>query len=158
MKNKKHDLLVGVGNILLTDDGIGVHIIRHMEEKDPFGNAEYLDMGTSSMDLGYYIDDNIRKMVIVDSIKADEKPGTLFRMAPGDLVSKRDQSYSLHQLKLVDTLKLATIDTEFPETIIIGIVPHDVSTVSENLSSEMKKIFPEVYGRVVKAIKGFLEQ
>lgn len=158
MKNKKHDLLIGVGNILLTDDGIGVHIIRYMEENDPFDNAEYLDMGTSSMDLGYYIDENIRKMVIIDSIKSDEKPGTLFRMTPDDLVSKRDQSYSLHQLKLVDTLKLAAIDTEFPETIIIGIVPHDVRTFSESLSAEMQKIFPDIFARVVKAVKDFLEQ
>ena len=94
MESKKHDLLVGVGNILLTDDGIGVHIIRYMKENDPFDNAVYLDMGTSSMDLGYYIDDKIRKMVIVDSIKADEKPGALFKMTPDDLVSKRDQDHT----------------------------------------------------------------
>ena len=82
MYTEKHDLIIGVGNTLLSDDGIGIHIVRKMEEDNALDQAEYLDMGTSSMELGYYIDDNIRKMVIIDSIKTDEKPGTIFMLKP----------------------------------------------------------------------------
>ena len=87
MNTKKHDLIIGVGNTILSDDGIGIHIIRKLEEDNALDRVEYLDMGTSSMELGYYIDDNIRKMVIIDSINTDEEPGTIFMLRPEDLAS-----------------------------------------------------------------------
>jgi hydrogenase maturation protease len=147
---------VGVGNILLSDDGIGVHIMRRLEKEEALSGADFLDMGTSSMDLGYYIDENIRKMVIIDCIRSDDEPGTVFRLSPEDLVSKKKEMFSLHQLKLIDTLKLISIETDFPETIILGIVPHDVSSFSESLSPEIQKIFPGIYDSILGVIKDFL--
>jgi hydrogenase maturation protease len=158
MNIEKHDLIIGVGNTLLSDDGIGIHIIRKMEEENTLDQAEYLDMGTSSMELGYYIDDNIRKMVIIDSIKTDEKPGTIFMLRPEDLVSKKRQDFSLHQLKLIDTLKLISLDRDFPDTIIVGIAPYDVKTFSDQLSPELGADFKNIYNNVVKVIKKYLEK
>jgi len=158
MNTEKHDLIIGVGNTLLSDDGIGIHIIRKMEEDKVLEKAEYLDMGTSSMELGYYIDYNIRKMVIVDSIKTDEKPGTIFMLRPEDLVSKKRQDFSLHQLKLIDTLKLISLDRDFPDTIILGIAPYDVKTFSDHLSPELNAEFADIYNKAVKVIKKFLEK
>lgn len=158
MKKNKRDLVVGVGNILLSDDGIGIHIIKRLEEEKSLADAEFLDMGTSSMDLGYYIDENVRKMVIIDCIKSKDEPGSIFRLSPGDLVSKKKESFSLHQLKLIDTLKLVSINTDFPETIILGIVPYDTSTFSEKLSPEIQKIFPDIYSRIFNVIKEFLNR
>ena len=158
MNTEKHDLIIGVGNTLLSDDGIGIHIIRKMEEDKVLEKAEYLDMGTSSMELGYYIDYNIRKMVIVDSIKTDEKPGTIFMLRPEDLVSKKRQDFSLHQLKLIDTLKLISLDRDFPDTIILGIAPYDVKTFSDQLSPELNTEFADIYNKAVKVIKKFLEK
>jgi hydrogenase maturation protease len=128
-----------------------------MEEDNALDQAEYLDMGTSSMELGYYIDDNIRKIVIIDSIKTDEKPGTIFMLRPEDLVSKKRQDFSLHQLKLIDTLKLISLDRDFPDTIIIGIAPNDVETFSDQLSPGLEADFKNIYTKVVKVIKEFLE-
>ena len=157
MNKEKHDLIIGVGNILLSDDGIGIHIIRKMEEDNVIDHAEYLDMGTSSMELGYYIDDNIRKMVIIDSIKTEEKPGTIFLLRPEDLVSKKRQDFSLHQLKLIDTLKLISLDRDFPDTIIVGIAPYDIKTFSDKLSPVLEDNYKSVYNNVVKIIRDFLE-
>jgi hydrogenase maturation protease len=158
MGKSKRDLIVGVGNILLSDDGIGIHIIRRLEKEKALSGSDFLDMGTSSMDLGYYINENIRKMVIIDSIRSEEKPGTIFRLSPEDLVSKNKETYSLHQLKLIDTLKLTSIETDFPDTIILGVVPHDVSTFSESLSPEILKKFSYIYDRILGVIKDFLEK
>jgi hydrogenase maturation protease len=158
MNTEKHDLIIGVGNTLLSDDGIGIHIIRKMEEDNALDQVEYLDMGTSSMELGYYIDSNIRKMVIIDSIKTDEKPGTIFLLRPEDLVSKKRQDFSLHQLKLIDTLKLISLDRDFPDTIIIGIAPYDVKTFSDELSPEIEADFKNIFDKVVKVIREFLEK
>jgi hydrogenase maturation protease len=113
-------------------------------------------MGTSSMELGYYINDNIRKMVIIDSIKTDEKPGSIFLLRPKDLVSKKRQDFSLHQLKLIDTLKLISLDRDFPDTVIVGIAPYDVETFSDQLSPVLEADFEGIYNKVIKVINRFL--
>jgi hydrogenase maturation protease len=156
MNEEKHDLIIGVGNTLLSDDGVGIHIIRKMEEENVLDQVEYLDMGTSSMELGYYINENIRKMVIIDSIKTGEKPGTIFMLRPEDLISKKSHDYSLHQLKLIDTLKLISLDRDFPDTIIVGIAPYDIETFSEQLSPGLRADFKDVYVKVVRVIKKYL--
>jgi hydrogenase maturation protease len=90
MNNKNQNLIVGFGNILLTDDGIGIHIINKLKEEESLNGNQFLDLGTSSMDISYYLNDDISKMVIIDCIKSDDdEPGTLFKMGIDDLVSKK---------------------------------------------------------------------
>lgn len=156
MQEAQYDIIAGAGNILLSDDGLGIHVIRCLEKEKWRGRVEIIDMGTSSMDLGYYLNRCVRKMVIIDAMRSGQEPGTVYRMRPEDLVCARKQDFSLHQLKLVDTLRLTALDTSFPDTIIIGITPHDTDTFSEHLSTEVKKRFPDIYKTVLEAVKEFL--
>lgn len=158
MEEKKQNLIVGIGNTLLTDDGIGIHILRKLKEEKCLKGNEFLDLGTSSMDIGYYLNNNISKMIMIDCIKSDaDKPGTLFKLGLEDLVSKKKENFSLHQLKLIDSLKLVSIENDFPETIILGIVPKDTKTFSDKLSGELNDRFPIVYDKVLELVKDFLE-
>jgi len=156
MDNMKKELVVGLGNILLSDEGIGIHILRELEKEVSLKDADFLDMGTSSMDLGYYIGGSIEKMVIIDCLQSEDPPGSIYMLRPRDLASKKEQEFSLHQLKLVDTIKLASIETDFPETVILGIVPYDAGTFSEDLSPEIRALFPFIYRRVLGIIEEFL--
>lgn len=157
MEKDKYSLIVGVGNTLLTDDGVGIHILQRLKEEKSLKGNKFLDLGTSSMDIGYYINDNIAKMVIIDCIRSeDDEPGSLFKLRLEDLAAKKRQNFSLHQLKLIDSLKLVSIENDFPETIILGIVPKDIKTFSEGLSDEMISKFPLLYKRVLSLIIDFL--
>ena len=157
MKEDKYNLIVGVGNTLLTDDGIGIHILQRLKEEESLKGSQFLDLGTSSMDIGYYINNNIAKMVIIDCIKSEEDaPGTLFKLGLDDLAAKKRQNFSLHQLKLIDSLKLVSIGSEFPETMVLGIVPKDTKTFSERLSGELMKKLPLIYGKIITLIIDFL--
>lgn len=158
MKGKKQNLIVGVGNILLTDDGVGVHILSKLEKEEGLKGNQFLNLGTSSMDIAYYLNNDTARMVIIDSIKSDgDEPGTLFKMGIDDLVSKKKENFSLHQLKLIDSLKLVSIENDFPETMVLGIVPKDTKTFSDKLSKELIHRLPVVYDRVLGLIKDFLE-
>ena len=157
MKNKKQNLIVAFGNILLTDDGIGIHILRKLKDEETLKGNEFLDLGTSAMDIAYYLNNNIIRMVIIDCIKSDhDEPGTLFKLGLDDLVSKKKEDFSLHQLKLIDSIKLISIETDFPETMILGIVPKDAKTFSDKLSKELIEKLPIVYDRIVELIEEFL--
>lgn len=158
MKDKKQNLIVAFGNILLTDDGIGIHILSKLKDEESLKGNQFLDLGTSSMDLAYYLNNNIARMVIIDCIKSDgDEPGTLFKMGLDDLVSKKKENYSLHQLKLIDSIKLVSIENDFPETMILGIVPKDTKTFSDKLSKELTGRLTVVYGKILNLIKDFLK-
>ena len=158
MNDKKQNLIVGFGNILLTDDGIGIHIVNKLKEEESLKGNQFLDLGTSSMDIGYYLNNDIARMVIIDCIKSDDdEPGTLFKMGLDDLVSKKKENFSLHQLKLIDTIKLISIENTFPETMILGIVPKDTKTFSDKLSKELTGRLTFVYDKILELTKNFLE-
>ncbi len=158
MKDKKQNLIIGFGNILLTDDGIGIHILNRLKKEENLKANQFLDLGTSSMDIGYYLNDDIARMVIIDCIKSDgDESGTLFKMGLDDLISKNKENFSLHQLKLIDSIKLVSIDIDFPETMVLGIVPKDTKTFSDSLSKELINKLPIVYDKILYLIKEFLE-
>jgi hydrogenase maturation protease len=158
MNDKKQNLIVGFGNILLTDDGIGIHIVNKLKEEESLKGNQFLDLGTSSMDIGYYLNNDIARMVIIDCIKSDDdEPGTLFKMGLDDLVSKKKENFSLHQLKLIDTIKLVSIENTFPETMILGIVPKDTKTFSDKLSKELTGRLTFIYDKILELTKNFLE-
>ncbi len=77
-------------------------------------------------------------------------------MGLDDLVSKKKENFSLHQLKLIDSIKLASIDSDFPDTLILGIVPKDIKTFSDRLSNELIDKLPIVYDKILYLIKEFL--
>jgi hydrogenase maturation protease len=157
MKDKKQNLIVGVGNTLLTDDGVGIYIVNRLKDEKSLKENQFLDLGTSSMDIAYYLDNNIKKMVIIDCIKSDtDKPGTLFKMGIDDLVSRKKENFSLHQLELIDSIKLASVENDFPDTMVLGIVPKDTKTFSDRLSKELIDLIPEVYLKILNLIKDFL--
>ena len=158
MNDKKQNLIVGFGNILLTDDGIGIHIVNKLKEEESLKGNQFLDLGTSSMDIGYYLNNDIARMVIIDCIKSDDdEPGTLFKMGLDDLVSKKKENFSLHQLKLIDTIKLVSIENTFPDTMILGIVPKDTKTFSDKLSKELTGRLTFIYDKILELTKNFLE-
>lgn len=158
MKDKKQNLIVAFGNILLTDDGAGIHILRKLKDEESLKGNQFLDLGTSSMDIAYYLNNDIARMVIIDCIKSDgDEPGAIFRMGLDDLVSKKKENFSLHQLKLIDSIKLASIENDFPETMILGIVPKDTKTFSDKLSEELTGRLPIIYDKILCLIKDFLK-
>ena len=62
-------LIVGIGNLLCRDEGIGVHVIQEMEKMELPGHIELLDIGTSTMDLISYLD-GVKKLIVIDAMKS----------------------------------------------------------------------------------------
>jgi hydrogenase maturation protease len=152
-------LIVGAGNVLLSDEGIGIHILDVLEKEDNLEKTRYVDIGTSSLDIGLHLDPKIKKIVIIDCIKADVfEPGTVFKMTIDDLRKRQQDNFSLHQFELVDSLKLLDLVEELPETMILGIVPKNIEVYSLELSPELKKDLPGILAKVRKEIIKFLKQ
>ena len=147
-------LVLGVGNILLHDEGVGVRVVEKLESEYEFSpNVELMDGGTLGLRLMEPISE-VDVLVVVDAVTNGEPPGTLYRL-PADVLAKRVAfKNSLHQLNLVETLALAEILGKSPTTaVIIGVEPVDISPWGTELTDIVQACIPEMCARVLEEVE-----
>lgn len=141
-KNNPPVVIVGVGNLLMKDEGIGIHAIQALEELDLPKNIRLIDGGTSP-DLIAFTRAG-EKLIIVDAAKAGGEPGAVYRFRPEDLADDRADLASAHEMGVSQNLRLMSLAGTGPlETVIIGIEPADISPGME-LSPVLRRKLPEI--------------
>ncbi|NDV20721.1 HyaD/HybD family hydrogenase maturation endopeptidase [Pseudodesulfovibrio sp. JC047] len=150
----KNILVLGVGNILYTDEGFGVRIAEELEQKYEFSsNVTVLDGGTLGLRLmGPIMEADY--LIIVDIVLNDGNPGDVFRLLGEDLNKACAFKNSMHQTDLLDTLANCSIMGEVPDDVILfGIEPYNFKDMSAALSPELAARVPDVIDVVLKEIK-----
>lgn len=143
-------VIIGVGNLLLKDEGIGIHVIKHLQEMELPPGIELIDGGTSP-DLIAYTRTGDR-VIIVDAAKAGGEPGTIYRFLPDDLADDYSTLASAHELGVTHNLKLMVLSGNEPdEVIIIGIEPKEIDYGIE-LTPELREKLPEITEIVMREI------
>lgn len=148
MQNPKI-MVMGVGNILLSDEGLGVHFINELGKETLPKNVELLEGGTAGLELVHLIQD-VDFLIIVDAINAKDEPGSLFRFQPEKIkVLPEQYEVSFHQVGIMEVLAMASILGNSPQTLIFGIQPKSLEWGLE-LSPEILKVFPKIRDLVFK--------
>ncbi len=112
-------LILGLGNILLHDEGIGVRVIERLRTGYTFpDNVMVLDGGTLGLDLLAYLEEATR-VIVVDAVNAGKEPGTLVRLVNDEIPAFLGPKVSPHQVGLQDLLALARLRGHFPEEVIL---------------------------------------
>jgi hydrogenase maturation protease len=120
-------LVLGIGNILLRDEGVGVRVIEAMQQMPLPDDVELIDGGTAGADLVDLLADR-PKVIVVDAIQGDATPGTILRMTAEDLLPEPGECISLHQLGLVQSLLIARrLGCAPREVVIFGIQPSQIA-------------------------------
>ncbi|MFW6114918.1 MAG: hydrogenase maturation protease [Thermodesulfobacteriota bacterium] len=148
----KRVLILGIGNLILKDEGIGVHVLRALEEQSLPSQVELIEGGTATLDLLSPFCDSER-IIVVDAMKATGKPGTIYRCLPEDLMEISDRPLSLHQVGLLDVLSMARQLGGNPAVVIIGVEPKEISWGLE-LTEEIQAVVPKVVEAVKLELKG----
>lgn len=121
-------LVLGLGNILLSDEGVGVRIVEALDASHELpDDVELLDGGTSGMDL---LDSVAERdcLIVADAVNADQPPGRVIRLEDDDIRMLFETRFSPHQLGLSDLLAaLRLIDKAPRRVIVIGVVPQNLS-------------------------------
>ncbi len=143
--------MLGIGNILQKDDGIGVHIVNHIAEAgmELPGDVELADGGTAGHDLIPLMQGR-DKIIIVDALRADDEPGSVYRFTPEHL-SERKGSFSLHDVGIKEVIASLRILGEVPEIEIIGIVPEDIGTLGIGISDSVRESIPKAVREIFDA-------
>lgn len=145
-------LVLGVGNILLADEGVGVRVVEVLSERYRLPpSVEVVDGGTSGMDLLDIIAGHDH-VIIVDAVKGGHPPGTVVRLAGDQVPAFFRTRISPHQLGLSDVLAaLAILDTSPRGVTIIGIEPKSLE-LSLELSPEIGAMMDALVERVVEEL------
>ena len=140
-------VVVGVGNLLLKDEGIGIHAVKALQEMDLPPDVKIIDGGTAP-DLIAYTEAG-DKLIIIDAARAGAEPGAIYRFLPEDL-SQNGGMLSTHELGVEQNLRLMSLTGNKPgEIIIIGIEPGEIGWGTE-LSPELQQKVPEIVRVVLK--------
>ena len=122
-------LVLGIGNTLLTDKGVGVHAIQYL--KDHYANLpdiEFLDGGTLSFTLAAPVEQADR-LIVIDATQLNGKPGSVraFVDADMDAFLNQQKNCSVHEVSLIDLINIARLTDQLPQKrALIGIQPENI--------------------------------
>jgi hydrogenase maturation protease len=144
-------LVLGLGNILLSDEGAGVKAVEELQDRyDCSGAVEFVDGGTIGLELLPYFEGRSH-ILIIDAVKTGRKPGTIVRIEdpPAYFSSKT----SPHQIGLADVMGIAVITDIMPKNItLFGIEPKQLST-GLDLSTEVARNLSQLVDMVADELK-----
>ena len=147
-------IVLGVGNILLSDEGIGVRAVECLSRdyRLPSG-VEVIDGGTTGMEM---LEDlaHADHIVIVDAVRAGQAPASIVRLAGEQVPVFFRTKLSPHQIGLSDVLATLELTGEQPGGVtVIGVEPVSLET-SMALSPEVEALLPQVVEMVVAELRG----
>lgn len=141
--NSQHIMILGVGCILFSDEGFGIRVIEKLQEVYKFpDNVSIVDGGVLGMNLLGVISE-ADQLIVVDVIRNKGEVGSLYRLK-GDQIPERIRAKnSLHQIDFLEALTLCQVLDKVPETVIVGVEPEDIDTLSIDLTPAIQtKIDP----------------
>ena len=134
-------LILGLGNILIQDEGIGVRVIEQLQRDYEFpAEVEIMDGGTAGMALYEHIVDRSH-VIVVDAVKTGRVPGTLVKLENEDVPAFFRNKVSPHQMALSDILAALKVGGEqLPEMVVVGIEPVTLETGLEMSETVLSKL------------------
>ena len=152
-KSHKNIIIVGVGNRLLGDEGVGLHIIDNLSKIPMPSHVNIIDCGCDLLSLTAYLN-KPQKIVIIDAIRAGGKPGEIYRFDYNKLPTTKGETQSGHQIGTIDVLRL--LKSVYPvmadsEIILIGVEPKMLE-LSTDLSQEVRGSIADVTRLVIEEI------
>ncbi len=152
MNDNNKIVIIGIGNLLLMDEGIGVHTINELEKYDLPQNLEIYDGGTGGFKL---IDlmHGASMVIFIDAVEAGKAPGAVIIFKSEDVHSiYHKKKYSLHDTDLLDVIKMAELLDNPPKIEIVGIQSKTIN-YGTTLSKELTDLMPNIINTVLRRIE-----
>ena len=148
-------MVLGIGCILYCDEGFGVRVVEKLQQLYDFPDDVLLvDGGVLGINLLGVIS-KPNRLIVVDAIRNKGKPGDLYRLE-GDAIPDRIRAKnSLHQVDFLEALTLCQALDKVPETVILGVEPADIDTLSLELTPAVQSRIDPMIDLVLDELKRF---
>ena len=151
MNNNNKIVVIGIGNLLLMDEGVGVHTINELEKHDLPRSIEIYDGGTGGFKLIDLMHE-AKRVIFIDAVETGKAPGTVKTFSSEDVHSiYHRKKYSLHDTDLLEVIKMTELLEVSPKIEILGIQPKTINygtTLSKELKDSMSNIINTVLRRI----------
>lgn len=145
-------IVIGVGNILFTDEGVGVYAAKYLEENFDFHpSIEIIDGGVLGFKLLHYYQ-SYERVIILDTVTIDDQPGSLYHLPSDELMGLGSYRQSAHEVEVVEMLEIASLMQSLAEVSVVGIIPDDIKRVDIDLTDVLKRSFPSYIQAVLKVL------
>ncbi|MCP4352426.1 MAG: HyaD/HybD family hydrogenase maturation endopeptidase [Desulfobacterales bacterium] len=144
--SSEHIMIMGVGNILFSDEGFGIRVIEKIQERFELpDNVSVIDGGVLGLNLLGVISEADR-LIVVDAIRNKGEAGSLYRLEGQAIPERVRAKNSLHQIDFLEALTMCQALDKVPETVILGVEPKDIETLSIDLT-------PTIQGKIDRMIE-----
>ena len=147
-KAEEQILVLGVGNLLLKDEGVGIHVIRALEREKLPTNITLMDGGTGGLHLISWIQDYDR-IIMIDATLDNRLPGTVRLLRP-HYATDFPPLMSAHEIGLKDMIEAMILTDKLPEIDLIVVSAANVSEVGMDLTPAVQLAVPKVIELVKK--------
>lgn len=148
-------LVLGIGNIVMSDDGVGVVVAQRLQREYRFpDNVEVMDGGTLGLDLLPKLE-NITNLIMIDAVETGDKAGTCVRLCGQELPFALETKVSPHQMGLKDLLAVSELMGHSPkEMVLVGVQPGSIE-MEIGLTSEVEAQLETLLSNVLAELAGW---
>ncbi|WP_320033591.1 HyaD/HybD family hydrogenase maturation endopeptidase [Halarcobacter sp.] len=149
MKN----IVIGVGNVLFKDEGVGIYASKYLEENFEFDDSlEIIEGGTLGFKLMTFFQeyDNV---IILDTVSIEDKAGEIFRLPSDVLLGLGQYRKTAHEVEIVEMLEICSVLDKHAEVTILGIIPEDIESVDIGLTKTIEDRFDEYIAQALKELE-----
>jgi len=141
-------LILGLGNILLSDEGLGVRVVERLGESYRFPpEVQLMDGGTLGLDLLPYLE-GVDHLLVIDALETGEEPGTITRLVGDEVPASLSVKISPHQMGLADLLAAAQLQGLYPqEVVLLGMQPGSLDPgldLSPQVEAQLDRLMDEM--------------
>jgi len=148
MNDTPDTVVIGLGNIVLSDDGAGVHAVRQLRRRTPpVSGVELIEGGTAGLLLLPHLAD-ARSAIIVDAIDTGAPAGTLVRLQGEDWPAAFSSHVTVHDVGLRDLLGAAQLTGALPRRLVL----HGIQPATTTIGTELSAPVARALGRLVNAV------
>ncbi len=152
MADKQFITILGLGNILMKDEGFGVHFVRWIGDRWRFSETvELVEGGVMAyMLLGTVC--GCEHLIVIDVLKTDDVPGSVYRFTLAEIEPRLPPPTSAHEVQFLDVLCKAEMLDEAPEVVFLCVVPGNIQDMDMEMSPLMREKFPLVEKLLMKEL------
>ena len=149
----KKSIVIGVGNMLFKDEGIGIYASEFLKQNYSLdGDIEIIDGGTLGFKLMTYFQD-YENVIILDTVSIEDKAGEIYRLPSDVLLGLGSYRKTAHEVEIVEMLEIVSALNSHADVTILGIVPQDIMSVQIGLTKIMEDRFEEFIAHAIKEIQ-----
>lgn len=149
----KKNIVVGVGNMLFKDEGVGIYASEFLKQNYEFdGDLEIIDGGTLGFKLMSYFQE-YENVIILDTVSIEENAGEIYRIPSDVLLGMGNYRKTAHEVEIVEMLEIVSVLDSHAKVTILGIIPEDIISVGIGLTKTIEDRFEEFILNAIKEIE-----